>query len=135
MSDAVDMLTATQDALIAALQQRLPPEQQGLARHTLMEGTAPPFHLIGDLDAENIGSKGEQLELLTADIYTVYRGTDRRELLGLMHPVRLALDDQKLVVDGIAFRTRWAGASASRASSDGVTFAGVTQIEIYAEPV
>ena len=55
-------------------------------------GHHPPFHLVGDMDSDNIGGKDEQFEQINVDVHTVYKGADRRELLGLMHTVRIAID-------------------------------------------
>lgn len=134
MSQPIDMLTAAQDAIVQLLRARLPAEQRDLARASLLEDAKPPFHLVGDIDTDNTGGKDEQAERLTADIHTVYRGTDRRELLALMHPVRVATDDVAIVVDGVRFRIFWLASAASTAASDGVTYAGLTTIELHAEP-
>ena len=130
----VDLLTGAQDAAIALLREQLPPDQRGMARHTLLEGAQPPWHLIGDVDTENQGSELEQIEKISLDVQTVYRGRDRSALLALMHQVRLATDKARLTLDGGQYRFRWLGSAASQAASDGVTFAGVTTLEIMAEP-
>ena len=134
MNDPIDLITATQDAVIAAIRGVLPEDQRGIVRHTIAQDTPPPFHLVGEIDSENHGRRGEQLEQLTVTIYTVYKGSDRRQLLALMHPVRLALDETSLEIAGVTFSSRFLGASASRAGSDGATFSGVTEIQITAEP-
>lgn len=134
MTDPIDMLTAGQDAIVELLRKRLPEDQQGLARASLLEDAKPPFHLVGDIDTENTGGKHEQAERISADIHTVYRGSDRRELLAMMHAVRLATDDVAIQVGEVQYRVFWLTAAASTAASDGVTFAGLTTIELYAEP-
>ena len=105
-----------------------------MVRHSLDEDFQPPFHLVGDITTENVGGKDEQLEELEADIHTVYRGSDRREQLALMHQVRLATHDTKVEIEGATFRITWRGAIASAAASDGVTYAGLTTLDIIAEP-
>lgn len=134
MTEPLDLMTGTQDAIIAVIRERLPADQRGMVRHSLDEDFQPPFHLVGDITTENAGGKDEQLEELEADIHTVYRGSDRRELLTLMHQVRLATHDTTVEIEGATFRITWRGAIASAAASDGVTYAGLTTLDIIAEP-
>lgn len=134
MIEPLDLLTAAQDMLIALIREQLPEEQRSWVRHTLEENAEPPFHLVAELTTEDAGGKDEQAERLTAEIHTVYRGSDRRELLGLMHSIKLATWRGNVVEDGVDFRFRWRSSGASAAASDGVTYAGVTLIDITAEP-
>lgn len=132
---AVDLMTGAQDAVVKLLQEQLPADQRGMVRHSLKQGMAPPFYLIGDVASSNEGGKGEQLEQIEVDVHTVYKGTDRRELLAMMHQVRLATDDRTITIAGAQFRVSWVGASAGGASTiDGVTYAGVSTLDLYAEP-
>ncbi|WP_341207278.1 hypothetical protein [uncultured Sphingomonas sp.] len=131
----LDLMTGAQDAVVKLLREQLPADQREMVRHSLRKDMPTPFHLIGDITSDNAGGKAEQLEQIEVDVHTVYKGTDRRELLGLMHQVRLATDDKIIVIDGAHFRVGWAGAAAGGASTiDGVTYAGVTSLELYAEP-
>lgn len=131
----LDLMTGAQDAVVQLLRAQLPPEQREMVRHSLKQGTVPPFHLIGDVTSDNAGGKDEQLEQIEVDVHTVYKGTDRRELLALMHQVRLATDDKRLEIGAAHFRVTWSGASAGTASTvDGVTYAGVTTLDLIAEP-
>jgi len=134
MSDPLDLLTGAQDATVQLLRERLPADRKEMVRHSLKQGTQPPFHLVGDMDSDSIGGKDEQFEQINVDVHTVYKGADRRELLGLMHQVRVAIDDASVTLDGMIFRFRFAGAAASTAAGDGVTYAGITTLEVYAEP-
>lgn len=130
----LDLMTGAQDATIALLRDQLPAEQRGMVRHSPKENAVPPWHLVGDINADSEDDKGEQLEKLTVDIHTVYRGSDRRELLALLHQVHLATRRAKVDLAGANYRFRWLGAIASTAASDGVTYAGVTTIEVTAQP-
>ncbi len=134
MTEPLDLLTGTQDAIIALIRARLPDDQKPMVRHTLDEDFQPPFHLIGDITTEEVGGKDEQLEELEAEIHTVYVGSDRRELLKLLHQVRIATNDARIPIDGATYRVQWRGAIASTAARDGVTFAGLTTLDIQAEP-
>lgn len=131
----LDLMTGAQDAVVQLLRAQLPPEQREMVRHSLRKDMPTPFHLIGDVTSANEGGKDEQLEQIEVDVHTVYQGTDRRELLALMHQVRLATDEQSVTIDGARFRVTWAGGSAGAASTrDGVTYAGVTTLDLIAEP-
>lgn len=134
MTEPIDLMTGTQDALIALIRDRLPEGQKSMVRHSLEEDFEPPFHLVGDISSENAGGKDDQLEEIEADIHTVYRGDDRRELLALMHQARIATDGAILSLGGASFRVTWRGAIASAAARDGVTYAGLTTLAIFAEP-
>lgn len=134
MTEPLDLLTGTQDALIKLIRDRLPAADRDMVRHSLAENAQPPFHLIGDISSDNAGGKGDQLEEIEADVHTVYRGTNRRDLLAMMHQVRLATDNQVLTIDGAQYRVSWRGAIASTAARDGVTYAGLTTLTLFAEP-
>jgi hypothetical protein len=65
----------------------------------------------------------------------VIRGAGRAPLLAIMHAARVALDDVQLTGDGVDFSTvTFVSASASDAGPDGVTYAGVSNFEVYGEP-
>lgn len=134
MSEPIDMMTAAQNAVVKLLQQRLPAAQRGIVRHTLAQGTQPPFHLIGDIATSNEQSKGDQLEEIEVDVHTVYRGSDRGVLLGMLHQVRLATDDQSIEIGGALFQSTWLGAVADGFAADSVTCAGLTTLHLSAEP-
>lgn len=134
MTAPLDLMTGAQDALIKLLQDQLPATDRGIVRHSLAQDFSPPFHLVGDIDSDNVGRPGEQLEEIEAEVHSVYRGGDRRQLLTMLHKVRLACDNARIEIGGASFRVRWGGALASRAAGDGVTYAGATTLHITAEP-
>lgn len=134
MTAPLDLLTGAQDAIIKIIRDQLPPAQQGMVRHSLEQDFQPPFHLVGDISVEEAGGKEEQLDEGEAEIHTVYRGSDRRELLALMFQLRLATHNALIEVGSARFRILWRGAIASAAGRDGVTYAGLTQVDIIAEP-
>ncbi|WP_288338594.1 hypothetical protein [uncultured Sphingomonas sp.] len=134
MSAPIDLLSGAQLATVKLLRNQLPADQREIVRHSLKQGTQPPFHLIGDIDTANDGDKGEQLEAITVDVHTVYRGGDRAELLAMMHQVRLATDGAKVDLGGASYRFHWDAAAASTAAADGVTYAGITSLILTAEP-
>ena len=135
MTDLIDTLTGAQDAVVKLIRDFLPADRRAIVRHSLKQDTKPPFHLIGDISMSDAGSKSDQLDDGEVDVHTVYRGTDRRELLAMMHEVRVATHGQLITIDGGEYRVQWASAAAgSAASTDGVTFAGVTTLTLNAEP-
>jgi hypothetical protein len=134
MGKPLDLLTGTQDAIIQLIREQLPVDRREMVRHSLDENFQPPFHLVGDITTEEAGGKEEQLEELEAEIHTVYRGNDRRELLALMHELRLATHHVRVPLDGATYTVQWRSAIASAAARDGVTYAGLTTLDIIAEP-
>lgn len=131
----VDLLTATQGALFRALSAAIAAPDWPVY-DTIPAGAQPPFTKIGPIDSSNQGAKSGQAELLTAEIQTIYRGSDRSKLTARMHAARAALDGHTLAADGVIFQEmRWLDASASDASpQDGLTYAGISNFEVYAEP-
>lgn len=131
---AIDLIQPTQDAVFAALAAAVMPHG-AIVRQHVKQGQEPPFVKIGQIDTDNVGSKGEQGERLTVEVQTIFRGEARGPLLDIMGTVRAALDDQPLAAEGVSFSTPiFLGATASDAGSDGVTYAGISNFEIYAEP-
>lgn len=133
MGALIDLLTATQDAVIAGLQACVPAELATVHQHVL-ENAQPPLVIVGDIDSENEAGKGEQLEKLRVQVQSLYQGKDRRQLFAIMHAVR-RLELQTLVIEGVAFSIRFDGAATTTgAGPNGVLYAGITSFEIYAEP-
>jgi len=128
----VDLLSPAQLAFVQALKAVITDVS---VQHTMKQGAQPPFVLVGNIESDPVDDDG-QLELLSVEIQSVYRGSDRGELLALMHRVRSACDGVALPEqDGVAFGLpRFAGAAASSTPADGVTFAGITNFEVHAQP-
>ena len=130
----IDLISATASAVFAALQDAIDPAMATVTQHVL-EDQAPPLIVIGAIDSENQAGKGEQLERITIEIQSIFRGEGRSKLLAMMAAVRDALDGQRITASGVSFDTpRYLSASASDVAPDGVTYAGITQFEIFAEP-
>ena len=133
----IDLLQAAQTALFAALK---PIEQIdglpagiGVYQH-LPENTQPPFVMIGMMSSESEDEHGEQFELITAEVMSVFRGAGRAPLLAMMHAVRASFDNQLLEAPGISFeRPRFVRAEAGEAIADGVTYVGLSTFEFHAE--
>ncbi len=134
MSDPVDLWQAACDGIFAALNAAIDPSM-ALVRQELDENQQPPFVLVADMDGSPNGGKGEFSDRVTIDVHTIYRGSQgKRGLLAIMWANRLALQNQTIIADGAAFsRVAWKSGDTARAA-DGVTFAGLQQFEVFAEP-
>lgn len=133
MTELVDLMTASQDVVVALLKAS-PAAELGSAWHSPKQDMQPPFYLVGDMTSEPIGGKDDQVEKITLELQSIYRGRDRGQLLAMLHAGRAALDRVTTTVDGVRFEISWAGGGASTAAADGQTFAGINTFEIYAEP-
>lgn len=134
MTAIVDLITPTQDAVIAKLKAGVPKELGSVHQH-VKQDTQPPFVMVGSIDASNEGSKGAQSESMQVELHFVTRGPSRAPLLALMGAARAALEGEQLEVEGVSFETpNWLGSTVSNAGPDGVTYAGVSTFEFIAEP-
>lgn len=130
----IDLMQAVQDAFFATLAAAVPDERSRVLVH-VPQDTKPPFTRIGAIASDNEADKGDQLERFEVEVQSIYRGGDRGELLSVMHLVRAALDDVPLSAEGVEFgNPRFLGAAVSDATADGITYAGVMNFEVYAEP-
>lgn len=127
---ATDLLSATQDAVFAALAagnldwpvfQHVPQDQQ------------PDFIVVGAIDAEEIGGKHDSLERHVVDVVYIFRGKARRGLFAMMHAGREAIEGADMIADGAELSdARWLQ-SADDLLDDGVTYQGLQQFEITAQ--
>lgn len=132
--DIVDLITPSQDAVIARLKAGVPPELGSVHQH-VKQDTPPPFVMVGSIDSSNEGSKGSQSEAITVELHFVTRGSSRAPLMALMNAARASLDGQDLEADGVQFESpNYLGATVSNAGPDGVTYAGISTFEFIAEP-
>uniref|UniRef100_UPI0035C96816 hypothetical protein n=1 Tax=uncultured Sphingomonas sp. TaxID=158754 RepID=UPI0035C96816 len=135
MSDVIDLLEPSQDAVFVALAAAVPAD---LAKVFVVvpQDTAPNFIQIGALDSEPDTEIAEQLEKITVEVQYIYRGQDRSQLLRMMQAGRAAIDRKILPPqDGAEFgMAKCAGSSASTATGDGVTFAGIQNFVFWAQP-
>ena len=127
----IDLMSATQEGVYGPLKAAV---SLAAVHDHVKQGTQPPFVQLGSIDSSNEGTKHEQRELISFEVHTIYRGADRRELLAIMHEVR-QLDGVVPEVDGVSYSAiEFVNQVASNAGSDGVTYAGISTFEIYAEP-
>lgn len=101
------------------------------------QGTEPNYLKIGAIDTEQDDTKVDQFEIITVEVFGVYRGADRGVLVDMMFAGRKALDRVSLPPAGGAqfVRSRFIKGVISDASpQDGVTYAGLMHFEIWAEP-
>jgi hypothetical protein len=126
-----DLLTATQDAIYAALNVPAVTSLAPVFQH-VPEGTKPPYIVVADIDAEPGQTKGSQD--MTIDVVSVHVGKGRRPLLAMMHAVFVALDGQPIAAPGAELEApRWLGSETSPAE-DGVTYGALQQFFVAAEP-
>lgn len=135
MTAPVNLMDAVQAAVFAALSGRAELTALSAVTQHLKQDMAWPITRLGEVASEPIGGKGEQLEQVSVQVETLYRGTSQAEALAIMHQQRLALDGQELDHPGVAFDTpEWAGAAVDGPAKDGVTYVGVQTFVIVAEP-
>lgn len=137
----IDLLQCAQDAAFSML---LPLEQDAdltailgapvrVLQH-VPENTQPPMIIIGDLDTSNEGGKDDQLENVGVQIQFVYRGPGRAPLLTMMSRGRDLLHKQRVTVEGSLLAWTWVRGSASSAATDGITYAGISEFDVFAQP-
>jgi hypothetical protein len=132
MTDIPDLLSPTQAAVFTALEAGV---TLAPVYDSVKQGTEPPFVKIGTINGTNEGTKEDPRELFEVEIHTIYRGLDRTSLIAIMHEVRKSLEGVAIAADGASFWTPdFVSEAASDAGPDGVTYAGITVIEVSAEP-
>ena len=135
----VDLLTAAQDAVVAALQPIATasgmPSGLYVGQH-VVEDTQPPWIRVGQITSvPETQYLDEQLEKLTVEVQIVWRGEERRTLFAMMHAVRLALHNQAIGDGTVSFATpNFLKAEGGDAIADGVTYVGLSMFEFYAQP-
>ena len=137
----IDLLQCAQDAAFALA---LPLEQDadlaavlGAPAQVLQhvpENTQPPIVIVGDLDTVNDGGKDDQLEQIRVQMQFVYRGPGRAPLLTMMNRARALIHDQRVTVEGGLLHFKWVTGSASIAAVDGITYAGLSEFDVFAQP-
>ena len=134
----IDLMEAVQTAVFEALSNR----QELTARSQVTQHVkqdmlaAGPITRIGKVESAPAGGKGgQQLEEVSVDVETIYRGMSQAEVLAIMHQQRLALDGQDLSADGAVLDTpEWAGGMVDGPAADGVTYVGIQTFTVVAQP-
>lgn len=139
MAEPVDLLSAASDGFFALLDAAIGADVAEVTTETPQLDPGDPserqFVLIGDIDAGPAGSKGDDLKLISVQIVVIYRGTQRSKLHALMHKVAAALTGAVPAIAGIGFHAiEFAGSASGPPARDGVTYAGLLEFEVYAEP-
>lgn len=130
----IDFLSAAQLAVINALKAGVAP---ALARvfDVVPQGIEPNFVKLGEIALEQLGTKDEPRVRIELEVHSIYRGKDRGVLLQMMHAAHESLDGQPIAAAGIDFTwPELLAAAASDAGPDGVTYAGISTFEFFAEP-
>jgi len=132
---ASDLMTASQDAIFAALDAGVPAELGTVVQH-VPEDWQPPLIVIGSIEAnsEEESDDEDPLERHTIEILYTYRGEARRGLYAIMHAGRHAIVGATLAAAGAVFgKARWKS-SADDLLEDGVTYTGIQFFEILVQP-
>ena len=133
----IDLMDAVQTAVFEKLSDRAElTELCTVTQHVLQDMLETgSITRLGKIESVPEGGKGEQFELITVDVETLYRGTSQADVLAIMFQQRLALEEQELSFDGVSFDTpAWAGGMVDGPAKDGVTYVGIQTFTIYAEP-
>lgn len=131
----IDLLTAAQTAVFAALSARTELTALSPVHQHVPQDTEPPLTIVGKIDSEAIGGKYQQLEDITIEVVAVHRGAGRAALLAIMHQQREALDGQAIAASGAEFDTvEFVAASADGPADDGLTYAGISIFKVKAQP-
>ena len=132
---SAELVAAVRLAVGAALEAGVAPDLAAIY-DDVPQGAKPPFVKIGSLDADPEDDKDEDLYVLTVELIHVYQGRDRGVLLAMMAASERAMRAGALAARGANLgRPRFLRSSASDASPvDGVTYAGVSNFSIFAEP-
>lgn len=132
--DVEDLFLPVQESFFEALTAALDGTAEVFVN--LPENYAGNFALVGQMDDEEMGEIDGQLGKLTVEVQYIYRGDDRRVLIGMMKLGRKALDRQTLTSDAAALGiTRYVHGSVSTASRvDGKTYAGIQTYMLLAQP-
>lgn len=129
----VDLIQAAQDGVFALLQAGTP-AQLATVRERVKIDEQPPLIVIGDFDWEDEGGKGDIVFKIRFEIQSVYRGSARRGLLAIMASNMDALVNQVPVAAGVSFSSISFVSGATALADDAVTYGGMQQFEVFAEP-
>jgi hypothetical protein len=128
----IDLLSPTQAAVFQALEAGV---SLAPVHDHVKQGTEPNFVKIGAINGTNDSAREEQREEFEVEVHSIYRGSDRSELIAIMHEVRLSLDGVAIAADGVSFWTpEFLSQAISDAGPDGVTYAGISTFLVNAEP-
>jgi hypothetical protein len=128
----IDLMAPAQAAVFAALDAGV---TRAPVHDHVKQGTEPNFVKIGAINGTNQGAREEQREEFEVEIHSIYRGSDRAELMAIMHEVRISLDGVDISADGVSFWTpEFLSQAISDAGPDGVTYAGISTFLVSAEP-
>lgn len=129
----IDLLTATQDAVYAALNVSPVTNIAPVYQH-VPDNRQPPIVIIDDITSEADGSKDGSLDRITINIITVRREPRRAALYELMGAVRTALDGVAITATGALLTPPVFESSEDTLADDGVTYIGTQRFALWAQP-
>lgn len=128
----INLLEAVHDWIFERLDEA-PRDQPAEALVHVPQNTKPPYVVVGTIDGDSIGGKGDQVEGFTVEVLSFFEGK-RSPLLVIMHDNRKALDAQDEIVRGVRFTATYRNQAITTVGSDGLTYGGVQTFSINAEP-
>jgi len=131
----LDLMDAAVTAVFRKLSQRAELTALTPVAEHVTQDSPWPMTRIGGAESVPIGGKSAQLEEISVQVDTLYRGESPAEARAIMHQQRLALEGQAIEHQGVEFdRPEWAGAVIDGPAKDGLTYVGVQTFIIKAEP-
>ena len=129
-----DLLTATHDAVVAALEGSAALVALAPVYSNVPPETQPPFVELGAIEAEEANpTKMPGVERHRIELAFQHRGPSRRPLLAMMQAARAALEDRALTAAGASLaRVKWTESATDR-EEDGVTWHGAMSFELLAQ--
>ena len=136
MTDIVDFISPASDGCYALLAGSAAIAAAGATIGTnFKEDVQPPLVVIDQIESEDQGIVGAQLEELTIQVVVVYQGQSRATLNALISLVREALTDQRPAAAGVEFGTlRFVKATSNGPGEDGKTHLGSIIHKVMAQP-
>lgn len=131
---AIDFATALQKALYDRLVATIPGGDKRVFQH-VPEKTPPPVVIIGDMNSDPRGGKGDIADTWTVVIFAVTMGTSRSDNLALQTKVRAALGNWKpAATEEVIFgRIDWPATDTNPVLKDNIYYGTIT-LDCTTEP-
>lgn len=95
------------------------------------QDTPPPINIVGDMDGEGLGAKGDDDEAIELSILTVFQGEARKPVSQEQGRIKDALNEKTLTHSGYTIRPLWTDANAIL-MQDGETYLGTSRFLVFA---
>lgn len=128
-----DLNSAAQQAIFDRLSHASITATAPIHQH-VPDNAQPPFHVVGDMTAEPVGSKDSGFDQITFDIITLIRKPSRKALFAEMAKVRDRLEGATLTATGVLLSAPVFETADDDLLDDGQTYAGTQRFSLYAQP-